>query len=325
MIWTAQSLARSFDASALHLESLWLVASLPLGALGMYFQYRAWWSLVQELDRKNIAAPMNELPYLRTRSLLLYVESQLARYTPGKLGLPAVRIAGASGIGIKRGGMGLSIFTELFSWLSLGLFISCALLLCLNNVSAEAFLRVLPFQASIWGLRAFSFLLLLMIGSGLFLFSRPLFKQPAWLQSILRRTLLKNISAVVVGSQQASAEPDKAVLLRLLSRQAYAFHAAHWCSLMLMGACVALALGVSASTALLSATAVPIAILAGFFALFAPGGAGIREAILASLSLAFLGPTLAVAFSLLLRIISLSVEVSLYLALRIYVKYRMPS
>ncbi len=310
VVLTFRSLLSSYDWSELTYDWRWLVGALPFCSLGLYFQYRAWWGALLVLQE-----PSDQMPkgLRETKALLLYLQSQLARYTPGKVGLPAVRIAGAQGIGFGRRPVALSILSELFSWLMSGSLVSLAVLLLLKDESIQSVTNLLRATLSSSAFRCVVGLVGLGLLSSLLFLTRPLQRQPRWLQRLWLFILRK--------SQQADEmmhEQRQWLLSRpIVSRKTLGFHLIYWLLLVVMSFCVVRGLGVSPTDSFYAAGGAPIAILGGFFALFAPGGAGIREAILSTLSLPFLGPTLALSFSLLLRFISITVEICFFLTLRV--------
>ena len=320
ILWTAIKLGKDFSLKQIELVFSWLLLAFPLSLLGLYLQFRAWWALVEESSyegQQELRKNQSELA-----ALSLYLASQLARYTPGKVGLPALRIAGAPQVGLPRTIVAASILRELVSWLSVGVLISCLSLALLSKESLVELCKLLPLSLPTWSFRGLSLILAFLVAVLLRALTRPLSKQPAWL---LRAFEGRSSQASDKQMSREDLEDLPTSLLMhqgLLNRQTYGFHAVYWLSLIATGTCVALSLKTSLVSALVSAAALPIAILGGFFALFAPGGVGIREAILASLSHPFLGATLALTFSLLLRMISLGAEVSLYLCVRLYLKYQ---
>src|SRR4051794_25538508 len=82
----ARDMANKWEGSRVTL-TFWpaLVASVPL-LLSFFAQGFAWVALVEAMAHRRVP---------RGPALALYFKSQLARYTPGKVGLPVVRMEGA--------------------------------------------------------------------------------------------------------------------------------------------------------------------------------------------------------------------------------------
>ena len=90
--YSAWDLAHRWQRSQVSLALPWALASvLPLG-LGCLIQGRGWIALIERMTAQRV-------PHLP--ALSLYMDSQLARYTPGMVGLPFVRMAGAARLGVS--------------------------------------------------------------------------------------------------------------------------------------------------------------------------------------------------------------------------------
>ncbi len=77
------------------------------------------------------------------------MSGQLARYTPGKVGLPMVRIAGAAKLGVSAHLIAASVGLEVAAWIGVGSLVCCASLL--NNSSG---ISLIPGQNRTWILLA---------------------------------------------------------------------------------------------------------------------------------------------------------------------------
>jgi len=89
--WTFWDLARHWDGRMPEIRIAWLIAACPPIAIGVLIQALAWTVLLRRMTGQPI--PMRP-------AVTLHVDSMLARYTPGKVGLPIVRMAGADAVGV---------------------------------------------------------------------------------------------------------------------------------------------------------------------------------------------------------------------------------
>lgn len=277
-----RNLIEGFDAASVSVEPGWLFAA-ALAALGAVFsQMLAWRSLLSRMSGTN--------PRLLDAACV-YFDSQLARYTPGKVGLLAVRIAGAPRLGVPGRLLLSSLLLELSSWTGVGLFVGLSLVtLGLQPGNADA-ARVRDFLST---LSTTSTVLAILALVGLTLLSTvPRQAWPSW----LTRLLIGEAAA----PQHASLPLAPGVLVF--------WHAVHWLGWAVTGALLAFSLGGTWATAVTSGGVLCLAVVLGFLAIVAPAGAGVREAVTAGLLTPLLGPSSALTLSLIARALSLGADV----------------
>lgn len=270
----AGRLVQRWESAAVEVDWPWLILAFAFSALAMGFQFMAWFSLLESWTTAAVLA--------RAASARLYIDSQLARYTPGKVGLAAVRIAGSQRLGVEPRVMASTLLAELLSW--------CA-----------------------WG--GFLGMLILSAHPGRFgLFGK-------WSAPLVLMGLLA-LCAVVVLSFASRDRLPRGVVQKLgvtgrgpfLPWATGFWHAAHFLSWVAVGMLCARALGASFEDGLAMGAGLCLAIVGGFVALLAPAGVGVREVILAVLAEPVLGVSGALALSLVTRGLSLTSDVTLWLA-----------
>ena len=137
--YSAWDLGHRWQKTQVSLGWTWALASiLPLG-VGCLIQGRGWIALIERMTARTVP---------RGPALSLYMDSQLARYTPGMVGLPFVRMAGAARLGVSAVAVGSSVGLEMLSWTALGGGIGFAsiviVLSCVDRARLPAFVvRVL--------------------------------------------------------------------------------------------------------------------------------------------------------------------------------------
>src|SRR5690606_32263402 len=104
-----RDLVQRWEPAELTIEPLWVSLALLAALAAPLIQAWGWIGLIEHLSGRRVP---------KAAALELYLDSQLARYTPGKVGLPAVRMAGAEKLGVSARLVGTSIFVELLSWLA---------------------------------------------------------------------------------------------------------------------------------------------------------------------------------------------------------------
>jgi uncharacterized membrane protein YbhN (UPF0104 family) len=251
-----------------------LVACVPL-FVSCLVQGFAWILLVERMAGKHVA---------KGPALSLYLVSQLARYTPGKVGLPLVRMEGAPRIGLAPSLVGVSVLVEMLSWTATGALVGFGLL---ASVAPSAGLGGLFGRLSLP--------LLLAAAAGLlFLLVVDRSRYPARLRGLFTPD---------------GAGPVVPLALPLVQL-------AYWALVALHGYLMSVALGANGSAAVTAMGFYVIASVAGFVVLAAPAGLGVREAVL----LAGLGPLVgaasALGAALISRAASLGVEVLAWLCVR---------
>jgi uncharacterized membrane protein YbhN (UPF0104 family) len=251
-----------------------LLACVPL-LLSCIVQGFAWIALVERMAGRSVP---------RGPALSLYLASQLARYTPGKVGLPLVRMEGAPRLSLAPSLVGISVLVEMLSWTATGAMLGFALL---AGTSPSAGLGGLFGRLSV-PLFAGAALGLL----GLLVVDRS--RYPARVRKLLA--------------------PDGRGPIVPLGLPLVQF--AYWALVALHGYLMSVALGANGSAAVTAMGFYVIASVAGFVVLAAPAGLGVREAVL----LAGLGPSIgaasALGAALISRAASLVVEVVAWLVVR---------
>lgn len=284
VLYAAQDLFRRWDGSPVRVDLGIFVLSCGLAGLGMWIQLLAFRSLLGRFTPTQ--------PALRVLGSL-YMDSQMARYTPGKVGLVAVRVSGASKVQVTARQMGAALLMELLSWCAVGTLVATGLLaIALRGEFAES-VSTWPFGSlALGGLACGSALGLLA------LVSVPRRHWPAFVTRLLG---------------EEGAEP-------LLPLGVVGFHVVHFLVWAGCGVSLAASVGAASDTWLLSAGLVPASIVLGFLAFLAPAGVGVREAvILAGLS-PVLGPSVALSVGLLARVASLLSDVLLWIFSRFYAR-----
>jgi uncharacterized membrane protein YbhN (UPF0104 family) len=272
VVLAGYDMARRWDETKVEIRvGATLVSCLPL-LLSCVVQGIAWILLVERMSGRRVP----KLP-----ALSVYLASQLARYTPGKVGLPIVRMDGAPRLGLGRGLVGASVFVEALSWIATGGILGFSLL---------ALGRPKEGLGGFVGQLSTPFLVLSLLG-GAVLLGVDRARYPAFLRKLL-----------------APEGTGPLVPFRLPLVQF-----AYWGLSALHGYLLTLALGVEPRAALSVLGFFVIAPVAGFVVLAAPAGLGVREAML----LAGLGPILGSAAALgaaaISRAVSLVAEISMWL------------
>ncbi len=261
-------LARRWDSRALSIRWLPLVLSaLPL-MLGLAVLALGWKWLLERM----IGRPVPTLP-----ALALHAESQIARYTPGKVGMPLVRMAGAPQLGAPVGAIASSVVLELLPFLSVGGAVGF-LCLWLGSEHARGALALL----GRWGIVG---LALCSVGT-LALVVLPRKFYPAALLRFLRAP---------------GATP-------LIPAGAPLANVVYWLTWALHGYLASLAVGAEPHAAYAASGLFVLAPIAGFLALITPAGVGVREAVVSVGLAPTLGPAPAIAAALISRFASLLVD-----------------
>jgi hypothetical protein len=277
--YAMRDVARRWDGSHVKFLTLPLaLAFLPLCA-GCLVQAWGWIGLIERMAGKPVPG---------LRALALYMDSQLARYSPGMVGLPIVRMAGADRVDVPPATVGTSIGLEMLSWTAVGGMIGFASLFWLPQKQGLVALLgrfAMPIVATF----SLGALLLLAVDR-------------RWFPSLVVRSLrLQGVGPLIP--------------LRLTLS-----HVFYWATWMLHGGLLSLALGGSVSTALACSGAFVLAGVGGFVALAAPAGAGVREGIVTLTLSPVLGAPAAVAAAVASRALSLAADLTVWGLLRLRVK-----
>jgi glycosyltransferase 2 family protein len=254
--YSAWDQAHRWQKTKVSLDLAWALASLiPLG-LGCLIQGRAWVALLERMTARSVP---------HGPALSLYMDSQLARYTPGMVGLPFVRMAGAARLGVSAVSVASSVGLEMLSWTAVGGGVGFASLLWLPSQTG------LTALLGAWAIP----LLLGFAGMVIALSCLDRTRLPA---TVLRVLKVPGTGPLV---------PLSLVLAHLLYWTTWAAH----------GFLLTRAFGAAPSLALSTSGLYALATVGGFVALAAPAGVGVREAILSASLAPAVGsaPALAIA------------------------------
>jgi len=275
VVLAARDIARRWHETSVHLApGATVVACLPL-LVSCFVQGFAWIALVERMAQKRVP---------RALALSNYLLSQLYRYTPGKVGLPIVRMDGAPRLGLSRSLVGVSVLVESLSWTGTGAVVGFAFLaLEAPDAGLGALLGKLAlpaFAASALGL----FVLLV----------------------VDRKSYPAKIRALVAPDGTGPVAP---ALLPLVQIVYWGFVAVH-------GYLMSLALGAPESSAVTAMGFYVVSQVAGFVVLAAPAGLGVREAIIVTGLSPSVGVAGALGAAVVSRGASLIAEVLVWLGVR---------
>jgi hypothetical protein len=240
-------------------------------------QAMAWVSLLNRMAQRFIpAAPI----------LSGFMAGQLARYIPsGKVALLVVRTAAVAKLGLPTQLVASSIGIEVLSWLTVGMLFAAALLSGMGG----------PAQG---------------LGSMI----------SAWSLPLAIATVLGIVVLLTVDRRKFPRFALHAVRAQgsgpLLSLQVLLWQAGSWLGPVIQGILLPVAVGGTFAQAWPNVGLFLLAPIAGFLALVAPGGLGVREAILSYALAAEIGPSRALAVALLARGTYIVSEVLAWLATR---------
>jgi uncharacterized membrane protein YbhN (UPF0104 family) len=216
----------------------------------------------------------------------LLFAAMLGRYTPAKLGMPVVGIAIAGGLGLSGALVTASMVLMVLVYTVLGLGIGIAAVMFAGGSSAP----VLGELSSAWGWLA----LVGMTVAIVLLVTVDRNRAP----EILRRKLRLDGSGPLVNLGHVGWF----VVVYLL-----------WLA---HGVLLVLAVGGDVDSAWASSGWFVLAPVVGFLAVVAPGGLGVREAVIAGVLTPAIGSAPAVAAAILSRIVSMGVDFAMWLAFR---------
>lgn len=265
-------LSRRWESGKVDVSVPWLLASaLPI-VLGTFILALSWKWLMERMVGRQL--PLRAC-------LTLHFESQMARYTPGKVGIPLVRMAGAEQLGVPAAVAGYSVLTESISMVAVGGVVGFALLLAVNGGAAgmtKAFGTL-----GVLGLAVFVLVTLVLV-------------------FVDRRQL----PAVVVKLMKADGAGA------LVPRRGPLGHAAYWLMWATHGYLAARAVGIGSAHAVAGGGLYVLSAIAGILALATPSGIGVREAVLSMGLAPLVGPAPAVATAIVSRAVSLVVDCSVW-------------
>lgn len=265
-------LATRWESGKVTLSWPWLLAAgLPI-ALGTVILAIGWKWIMERMVGHSI--PLRP-------ALTLHFESQMARYTPGKVGMPLVRMAGADKLGVPAAVAGYSVLTESISMVAVGGIVGFGLLVSTSS-GAGGVLAQLG-QLGLLGLAAF-----VVVGALLVFVDR------------------RRAPAIVLRLMKAEGTGP------LVPRRGPLAHALYWLTWAAHGYLAARAVGISSPHAIYGAGLYVLAPIAGILALATPSGIGVREAVLSMGLAPVVGPAPAVATAIVSRAVSLVVDCAVW-------------
>lgn len=218
-------------------------------------------------------------------AMAIHLESQAARYTPGKVGLPLVRMLGAEKLGTTSRVAGSSVFIEVLCFVATGGVLGPLVLV----LSGDLLGRLTEALGALGLLVLAGFVVALLV---LLLLDRRHLPQKAL-------DLLK----------LEGAGPLVPAVLPLI-------HAGYWLTWAAHGYLTSRAVHAPVDVALSSMGFYVLAPVMGFLALAAPGGLGVREAVVSIALSASVGPAAALYAALISRGTSVIVDFGVWMAFR---------
>ena len=263
-------IVQKWNGGDVHVRWFPLVLSVITLVVANFFQALGWKYLLERMAGRAIA-----LRPLMT----VFMSGQLARYTPGKVGLPMVRIAGATKLGLSAHQIAASVGLEVAAWIGVGSLVSCGSLLC--NMSAGSAIAGVS-RTWIW---------LAIFGIGSCLSVAALVDQrrfPSWVLRLLRTEGVGPLISIPMLAMQLLA----------------------WSGWWVLGILIPLAVGSTLEVAAGQAVIFLVAPIIGFLALVAPGGLGVRETIISYALAPQIGASAALAAAVLARAAALASELA---------------
>jgi hypothetical protein len=283
--WAALKLVQGWREDPFELSLSWAFLSLlplVLGYLGVALAFQ----------RILHAQAPERARFVRVFEL--YCRGLVARYLPGKVGLPAVRMAAARELGVSPAFMAASTVLEALASLATAGVLVALLALGPWGVPGLASLNTYPWAPWAAGAIVLGVIVLAIV---------DVRRYPAGLMRLIRLD-----------------QPSGALLpVAWIVGEAWL-----WVMNALSCACVVFALGGSLAGAWLGAATAIIAPALGFFVVVAPGGLGAREFIAMGLMTPAIGPTRAIAFGLVTRAALLASELGLWLASHLWLALAQP-
>jgi hypothetical protein len=276
VVWALRDLVTRWESGSVRIVwGLALASLLPL-LLGGLVLAAAWKYLLERMAGSKVELGP---------SMALHAESQLARYIPGKVGIPVVRMAGAKGIGVSAAVAGSSVFIELLSFVAVGGVVGFALIALLHGNETRITAALGRFAPAI----------VLALG-------------------------LSVVLLVVVDRRRYPARLVRALDLEgrgpLVPRRLPLLHVVYWLTWAAHGYLVTRAVGAEATGAWSVAGVFIVAPIVGFLALAAPAGAGVREAVLSVGLVPAVGAAPALSALMISRAATLVVDLLVWLMLR---------
>jgi hypothetical protein len=251
------------------------LSMLPL-ALGCVLLGLGWIWLLSRMSGTKIPV----LP-----GMALHLESQAARYTPGKVGLPLVRMLGAEQLGTTSRIAGSSVFIEVLCFVATG-GVSGLLLLV---ASGDMLRRVTEALGTFGLVTLMGFVVALAV-----------------LLLLDRRFLPRKLRELLELDGSGPLVPPMLLL----------FHAGYWLTWAAHGYLTSRAVHAPVDVSLGSMGFYVLAPVMGFLALVTPGGLGVREAVVSIGLSAAIGPAAALYAALLSRGTSVIVDFGVWMVFR---------
>jgi uncharacterized membrane protein YbhN (UPF0104 family) len=258
---TLHKLGKDFDPRDIRFR-LWPIALVTLVLVFANFaQAMAWAKLLDRLARRHLP---------RRPLCAIYCAGQLARYIPGKVALLVVRVTGAKRLGLDPRLVASSVGIEVLSWMTVGMLLGSTALGFSGDRLRGISNLLSRYSLPVAGCVVLGMLVLLLVDRNRF---------PGF--------VLRAIRAFGNGP--------------ILSWSVLAWQAASWLGCAAQAYWLPLSVGASSGQSLALVGLFMLAPIAGFLAMVAPGGLGVREAILSFALSPLLGPTRALAVALLAR------------------------
>lgn len=232
----------------------------------------------------QIVVNLSQIQLSRRWLMRVFLASNLGRYMPGKVALPAIRVGALGACGVSPAVVGTSIGLELVSWA------------CTCGIAAFALLSV----AAPEGLVA-------SIGANV--------RIASWWPPLLLAGFVLTVGLLLrLNPSRLPKKLSKLLGLKgnapLLNPRVLLLHGGYWASWWLHGYLLLRGFGDGIYGAIPAFVLAPVI---GFLALIAPAGAGVREALVIALATPVIGLSNAVSVSLLSRALSLAADVGSWL------------
>lgn len=279
VVWTGFRVARGWRGmpAAVPVQAIALAAAASLAS--NVIQAVAWREQIEFASGRKLPWHVH---------LRVFLASNLGRYMPGKVGLPAIRIAGLVSFGLRPVLVTAAILLEVASWLLTAAIVAFAVLAFAPPAALPASLSALQ----PWG------------------------RWPA-LGACIASTLVLAALLLIDRRRLPARLLGAGGLLPtgpLLTPSMPLLHLLYWGAWCAHGVALVMGFGASAVGAIGASAAFVLAPVIGFLAFLAPAGAGVREAVLISLVAPVTGVENSVAIGLLSRALSLSGDVVAWLA-----------
>ncbi len=276
--YAAWKLRQQWTGGSVSLSWVPIVAScVPLAAAAAWLAW-AWKVLLEHISGQSIST---------SGAMALNLESQLARYMPGKVGVPAIRMAGAGALGLSARTAVASLFVETAGFIAVGACVAASWLM----ISGRQGLATAP-----W------------LGRGTVVVVALLTVTCLCMVTVDRRHLPHSL-LLKLGLQGVGPLMPLSVVLS---------HVGYWACWGVHGYLLGIGVGGSSEAALRGAPYFIAAPVLGFLALITPGGVGVREAVLSMGLAPGLGTTAALTAAGLSRAVSMAMDVAVWLASRRY-------